>query len=251
MLLPKVVPAGTSYVKIPATKRAAMRILLETVQRGSRYWTGGEIAPGKALNFAQKMAQRYRADATQAQRAYAKSKGVANTALVMFAEDPKSIRYWLLATPGSGAVHEQEQLRDTHERRGALTWGDQYQLEHVQRPRAHGGGRSWTWKLTQTRFDLLEASMRRYAAAPGRAGERTDDLDALVAAILRMPGFYGVRHQQMELLRIGREVWERSHRDHSYPWPQTVPYIDKGFACYHRPDPLCLDVLVRLLSRDY
>lgn len=47
MLLPKLVPVGASYVKIPLSKRAAMRVILETVQRGSRYWIAGIVAPVK------------------------------------------------------------------------------------------------------------------------------------------------------------------------------------------------------------
>lgn len=43
MLFPKLIPTGTSYVRIPLSKRAAMRVILETVQRGSRYWIGGTV----------------------------------------------------------------------------------------------------------------------------------------------------------------------------------------------------------------
>lgn len=71
---------------------------------------------------------------------------------------------------------------DTHQRREALYWSDQYRLDHLQHPREHGGGRTWTWSLTENRFGLLAASMDRYAAGHGRQCERTDDLDALVEA---------------------------------------------------------------------
>lgn len=50
------IPAGNSYVRIPRSKSATMRVLLETVQRGSRYCTGGVIPIEKALRLADKFA---------------------------------------------------------------------------------------------------------------------------------------------------------------------------------------------------
>jgi hypothetical protein len=250
MLFPKLIPTGTSYVRIPLSKRAAMRVILETVQRGSRYWIGGTVPIEKALAFATKMAKRYGTDATQAQRAYAKQQGRANTHLVMFPDQhEQQLRYWLLATPGNGAIHTHEKLLDTHQRREALHWADQYRLDHVQRPREHGGGRTWTWSLTEQRYAELEASMIQYASAPGRVQERGDDLHSLVTAILRMPGFYGVRQQQMQLLRLGQQRWDRTHGSETYSWPERVSYVDKHFNCYHVPEPLRLDVLVTMMER--
>lgn len=246
MLFPKLVPAGTSYVKIPMSKRAAMRVILETVQRGSRFWSTGTVPPEKALRFAAKMAERYRADANQAQRAYTKSKGQANTTLLMYPEDNGVLRWWLLATPGVEPVHTQECLADTFNKRTPLTWGGQYELVHEQRPKSHGGSRVWTWRVAPQRYAELEAAMRVLAASPG-AHSRSDDLAALVLAVMRMPGFHGVRQQQLTLLEIGREMWTRTYsKSASFPWPDKVPYLDKSFACYHTPEPLRLDVLVRV-----
>lgn len=246
MLIPTLVPAGTSYVKIPNSKRAAMRILLETVQRGSRYWLTGTVAPEKAMGFAKKLAQRYRADATQAQRAYAKSKGLANTRLLMYPEDNSILRWWLLVTPGKGMVHDQERLLDAHQTRSRLMWGTQYELVHAQRPQIQGGGRHWTWQMTASRYAALEASMQALAAASGRTPQRQDDLDALVQALMRMPGYQGVRQQVMTLLWMGKQTWSRTHpSDVIYTWPDSVPYLDKSFPCYHVPDPMRLDVLVK------
>ncbi len=247
MQFPKLVPAGTSYVKIPMSKRAAMRVLLETVQRGCRFWCAGRVHPEKALGFAEKMAKLYQADASAAQRAYAKRLGRANTTVLMFPENAESILWWLLVTPGDGLVFEREKLQDAHEKRSRLTWQDQYELVHEQRPRNQGGGRHWTWRLTSQRYAQLDAAMRELAAAHG-GQDRRDDLDALVQALMRMPGFHGVRAQIIELLQIGRVAWARTHRkSDTYPWPERVPYLDKGFACYHSPEPLRLDGLVRLL----
>lgn len=246
MQLPKLVPAGTSYVKIPASKRAAMRVILETVQRGSRFWSAGRVQPEKALGFAEKMARLYHADANAAQRAYAKRMGRANTTVVMFPENAE-ILWWLLVTPGNGLVHEREKLMDAHDKRSRLIWLDQYELVHEQRPRSEGGGRHWTWRLTAQRYAQFDAAMRELADSHG-GHDRRDDLDALVQALMRMPGFHGVRTQVQALLNFGRETWSRTHRKSEvFPWPERVPYLDKGFACYHAPEPLRLDVLVNAL----
>jgi len=249
MLLPRLVPEGAHFLRVPCSKRAAMRVVLETVQRGARFWTGGLVPTAKALRFAERMAQLYSVDATQAQRSYAKSRGRANTTLLIYPESVASLRFFLLATTGAGLVHEREQLLDTHDARGRLRWGEQYELLQMQRPRAHGGGRTWTWRLTDERYEMLLASMQRAARNPGRPDARHDDLDALVRALMRMPGFYGIRQQQLALLHAGQEAWRRTHaQTQTYAWPQHVPYLDKSFVCYHRPNALRLDVLVQVLQ---
>lgn len=247
MQIHKLVPKGYSYVKIPCSKRATMRLLLEVVQRGSRYWASGVVPLGKALGFADKMHAIYAAGANQAQRCYGKSKGRANTTLIMYPDDGERLRFWLLATPGNGIIHAREKLQDAHNSRSRLLWGDQYELIHLQRPRTHGGGRGWTWSVSLERYAILEAAMREHSSRPGRDPERRDDLRSLVQGVMRMPGFHGVRQQQIALLTLGRETWSRTHAaGDQYPWPDKVPYLDKSFFCYHRPEPLRLDVLVRL-----
>lgn len=46
----------------------------------------------------------------------------------------------------------------------------------------------------------------------------------------------------------GQEIWRRTHAaGASFQWPERVPYLAKSFVCYHTPEPLLLDVLVRML----
>ncbi|MBZ0106195.1 MAG: hypothetical protein K8H84_11250 [Sulfuricella denitrificans] len=246
---PKIIPAGLSYVRIPKSKRATMRVILETVQRGSRYWIGGMISVAKAEQFASKMAQRYHTDATQTTRARRKVKGEANATLIMYPENTATLRYWLLITPGNGVVHQQEKLLDTWKSRESLTWGDQYRLDQTQRTKQKGGGRRWTWSLQTERYLDMEASMKRYAAGHGSGKDRSDDLDALVLALLRMPGFSGIRSQQISLCNLGRAIWQKTHKGAEYPWP-NFPYLDKSWACYHQPEPLRLDVLLTMHRND-
>lgn len=280
--LPSLLPAGSSYVRIPRSKSAAMRAILETVQRGSRYWTGGVIPITKAMTLADKFAHRYGTGATQSKRVWDKAHSRSNSTLIMYPEDDRALtplRWWLLVTPGKGIVHQGEQLRDTWEKRQRLAWGEQYELIHLQRERKYGGGRSWTWRVTEQRNAELEAAMNALASAHGgrrtavhetgvlfaKGSDRVDDLLAFIASLKRMPGFHGIRMQQMKLYALGRACWERTHggellvatsdaRDGSKPalvsgWPARVPYVDKRQLVYHRPHPLTLDVLVRLYER--
>lgn len=280
--LPSLLPTGSSYVRIPRSKSAAMRVILETVQRGSRYWTGGVIPIAKAMPLADKFAHRYGTSSTQSKRAWDKAHGRSNATLIMYPEDDRALtpmRWWLLVTPGTGIVHQEEQLRDTWEKRQRLTWGEQYELIHLQRERKYGGGRSWTWRVTEQRHAELEAAMISLASAHGgrrttvhetgvlsaKGSDRVDDLLAFIASLKRMPGFHGIRMQQMKLYALGRACWQRTHGgvllvpvrgtpDDEEPalvsvWPSRVPYVDKRQLVYHRPNPLKLDVLVRLSER--
>ena len=267
--LPTPIPAGDSYVRIARSKSATMRLILETVQRGSRYWTGGIIAPDKALRLADKFASLYATDASQSKRSWNKSQGRANSTLIMYPEDDQTLsklRWWLLVTPGHGLVHQEEQLQDSWNRRQRLTWGEQYELLHLQHSREYGGGRHWTWQMQEQRFTEMTEAMRQLSSGHGNPGwgsghpavhlaqpvpqERTDDLAALITAIKRMPGYHGIRMQQMQLYRLGKEIWERTHKHPYTEWPTDVPYVDKRQPVYHRPQALRLDVLV-VQFKDY
>lgn len=255
--LPTPVPAGSAYVRIPRSKSATMRVLLESVQRGSRYWAGGVIPIDKALRLAEKFARYYATDASQSKRAWNKARGRANSTLIMYPEDDKTlthIRWWLLVTSGHGLVHQEEQLKDCGDQHERLSWGEQYELLHLQHIREYGGGRRWTWQMQAQRFDEMADAMRQYASGHGHASntvthnnrERTDDLTALIEAIKRMPGYHGIRMQQMALYALGKECWNRTHERPYNAWPVNIPYVDKRQTVYHRPDVLRLDMLVRI-----
>ena len=249
--LPTPIPAGTSPLRIPRSKAAAMRLLLETVQRGSRYWTGGVLPTHKAIRLAEKFAERYAITASAATRSRNKARGISNATLIFYPENEQALtplRWWLLVTPGTGRVWEEESLQDTGNRRQRLTWGEQYVLVHLQREKKQGGGRHWTWCIQDDHYEALEAAIRQYSSAHGSSAgkERTDDLERLIAALRRMPGFHGIRKQQWALYTLGRNCWNRTHKTPWTGWPQEIPYVDKRLPVYHRPEPLRLDMLVRV-----
>ncbi|MHB8256274.1 MAG: hypothetical protein ACYDHY_03690 [Acidiferrobacterales bacterium] len=89
---------------------------METVQHGSRHWTGGVIPIEKALRLAEKFACKYGTDARAGKRTWDKAHGRAGARLITYPEDDQAlmpIRRWLLVTPGRGVVHQEERLRDT------------------------------------------------------------------------------------------------------------------------------------------
>ncbi len=113
--VPSIIPAGTSYVRIPRSKSAGMRLILETVQRGTRYWAGGVIPIEKSMRLAHKFAHIYGAASSQSKRSWDKAHGRANSSLIMYPQDDQALtplKWWLLVTPGEGLVRKEEQLRD-------------------------------------------------------------------------------------------------------------------------------------------
>lgn len=247
------IPEGCSYVRIACSKSATMRLILETVQRGSRYWTSGIVAlEKKAEGMANKFAELYGTDMPQHTRTRRKAKGLANATLIMYPQDDQHITHllwWLLVTPGEGLVNIREQLKDAHNKRQRLQWEDQYVLLHKQHSQNTGGGRHWTWECTQARYDSLLTGMLALSRGSGNTrSERTDDLALLIQQVWKMPGFHGIRMQQMALMRAGRETWNRTHQAPYGGWPQAAPaYLDKRLPVYHRPTVLRLDQLGRLV----
>lgn len=66
-----------------------------------------------------------------------------------------------------------------------------------------------------------------------------------------MPGFHGIRMQQIGLYASGRDCWNRTHSNFS-AWPANVPYVDKRQNVYHKPNALRLEVFIKfvLINRD-
>ncbi|RXZ43124.1 hypothetical protein EBB06_10915 [Crenobacter cavernae] len=244
-------PKGAHFLRIPASKTACLRVLLETLQRGSYCWCSGCVPAAKAVAFADKLATRYAIDANANRRAYRKRQGLANSTLLLFPHEtqPTHLRWWLLATPGAGAVHEQEKLLDGRSPRQRLSWGAQYELTQLQKAARVGGGRHWTWRLQTRAYQEWQASVQEAARATGEAQHDRQRLMACLTALRRLPGYHGIRVQQQALLALAQEEWGRHHRA---PFPgssERLPYLDKRFRCYHTPEPLRLDGLVAWMQR--
>jgi hypothetical protein len=261
---PRLFPVGTSYVPIPVTKTATMRLLVELVQRGYRHGTWGLVARDRALPLAEKFAELYHPDITRGARDYARSQGRAVTRLVMYPDDrTDALLWWLLATAGTGLVHEREALVDIWQERLPWRrvnqqgeWAPQYELEHYQRTRHAGGGRRWTWLMADAYYVELERALVYAAKRKGKMRvehnrgkvltDNTGRLDQFLDSVRRMPGFHGIRLQKRTLFHAARTAWDA----HNPPrdWPNIGTWVDKHLTVF---DGLTLDVLVEMLARQH
>lgn len=248
--LPKLFPPGASYVRIPSSKAACLRVLLETVERGSRHWTAGTVHVDKALQLADKFGLLYGADATPAQRSAARARYRAASQVFFWPDSPSTLRWWLLVSDGDGVVHERERLQDAWAAGERLAFGTEMRLVRRQRAREQGGSKRWTWVLSPETYERHLDAIRALSRSHGpdsRVGER---LDRLVQSLKALPGFAGIREQKTALQQAGREAWCRTHRaDEPFPWADKPLYLTKAFPCYHRPEPLRLDVLIGVMRR--
>ncbi|WP_130429941.1 hypothetical protein [Rivibacter subsaxonicus] len=228
-----------------------MRIVLETVERGSSWWSTGTVAVDKAVPLSLKFAELYQTDLTPAQRTAVRAKGRASAQLLLWPVDVTCFRWWLLASDGRGLVHEREKLQHAHRSGERVTFGDQYKLVHRQRQREAGGGKRWTWAMTPQRFEQHLKMIRQLSRSHGPGSGVGDRLLTYLDAVKRMPGYAGIREQKLELQQAGREAWQRTHRaDQAFPWTERIPYLTKSFACYHAPEPLRLDTLANMMQRE-
>lgn len=201
-------------IKIPASKAAAMSYLQLLVSTGYRNWTSGEMHFSKVEAFASKINSLYDVEATQSQRETLKKKGKVATKLVIYPhdKDKTKVMFWLLATPGSGLIHEREKLSDAL--KVPLTWRDQYSLTQIQRDRKQGGKITWTWQMQKEYFkDQL-------AMTKGAADSGEQALQDYFGRIGHMPMFSGIRDQVNDLNDYGRKTW---HKKRKSDYPQVLP----------------------------
>jgi len=205
-------------------KTALMQRLIDAVSRGYLHHTSGTVPLRKAQRMAEKFAQRYGIHFNTNQRAYAKRQGRANARLFLLAyEHSDELDWWLLVTPGSGQVHEEERLHLAADRRHRIRIQDDYELLRAPRRKRHGGRHVWTWRMTRQcyttwRHRLIEACRAR---SPRRITESLQSLR-------RVPGFSGTRQQTIELLRLAQHEWRRRHGDVSLPGGQVrLPYVER------------------------
>ena len=106
---------------------------------------------------------------------------------------PTKVSWVLLATEGTGPVHEQEQLRSVLDSRRLVFLG--YELVRY----SHRGKTSWTWRRTKEAMADLHALLASQLNA-----RQTNAVAQTLLRISRQPGFSGVRKQSWELCQFAR-----------------------------------------------
>jgi len=210
---------------IPRYQTVVMQRLLDAVASGYRHHTGGVVPAAKAMALAGKFDRLYGLGVTRNQRAYRKTKGLANTRLVLFpvTDETPGFRWWLLATPGAGPVHELERLGDAALAGERLCWGDRFELVHQPRP---GVPARWTWRMTRTEYQAWHERIR--VAVRQRDGD--DLVRQLIWSLFRVPGFGGLRDQVKLLRRQLVKEWQRSRRasEAMPPVPAFIGYVRRA-----------------------
>jgi hypothetical protein len=222
-------PEAVKTLPVPATKTAAMRYIMECVVTGYFFFTEGRLAAAKVPIFCAKMSERYAVLAGRNARAWSRQKDRANARLVLVpANDGKPAGdwlFWLLATEGTGPVHENEALSDARSPDTRIGWPKNYGRDGVQdwhpmytlsaravRSAKRGITHRLTWTMSPRFYEQMQAWVQRAAGrARSSAGKDTTHLQKAVEALRRLPGFKGVREQKRELLReanLPHGVWE-------------------------------------------
>ncbi len=211
-------------VPVHIHKAVLMQRLLDGVTHGYVWYTAGAVPLSRAGRLAAKFAAHYGVDWNANRRAYAKRRGMANARFYLLAQDgSSSLLWWLLATGGSGAIHDQERLYLVSDRRRRLRIEPDYELVRRTRPRHAGGGEVWTWRMTPECYQawrerIIQACRSKSPAAIRQA----------LHSLYRVPGFSGIRHQAGNLVALARREWRRRHGDTDLPGLRAkLPYLER------------------------
>lgn len=187
-------------------KTDVMKKLQQLAARGgySRY-AYGTSEPEKLEAMLYKFEDRYGINRSKQQRWRAKKSGEANTEIVLLLDSEK-IHFWLMVSPGSGAVVDMEKPQDLTNKKSRLEITG-YELVRVQKSDAV----RWTWRMTKQNYADFE---RRILDACRH--KNSDHIDQAFWSLTHMPVFSAMRQQAFDLFRLLKIEFRRSHRT-EYP----------------------------------
>lgn len=193
--------------KIHSRKTVLMQRLIDSFIRGYHWHTSGIISRDKLQDLERKFAEKYGTDLNKNQRAYRRKKGMAISRLFFLEQShEEGILWWLLATDGEGAIHQEEKLRDARDRRGRIRMGGDYELVRVTKPGRSGVRGVATWRMTKEREKKWRA---RIVSACNRMTDK--DIKEIMHSLYRTPGFSGIRKQVGSLVALAKRKWRRRH----------------------------------------
>ncbi len=195
---------------IPTSQTSTMFLIVQSVAKGYRFHQFGTIPLAKASALADKFDIKFEWSADRVRRQFLMRKGLASSNLFMYPNGSDTLNWWLLASEGS--LEESNKFMDSWHPRQPILWDSRYRVEHFQRPSEHGGGRRWTWQITPQRMVELQANVIYLCSHTTRQKE----LIGFYAALERMPGFHGIRHQVYQLYALGEKTWRSKNRQ---IWP--------------------------------
>lgn len=199
---------------IPRNTSALLQSLSDRLNRGYTFWTSGVIQTLKANDLCRKFHERYYVLAPRHKRAYHHKLGRANSYFVMYPQVGGDSMDWvLMATRGTGAIHEHESLHDHHS--GAHP--DRLHWRHYEVvTRNH----RMTWRLRRSVVDEWE---KKVIAAARK--KNLTDLEQTVKILCHFPLFAGVREQVWTLLQKAQKIRRRHH--HTPIHLPKLPYMQR------------------------
>jgi hypothetical protein len=219
-------PADVLNLPVPSGKTALLQHLQTLVLRGNPWWIGGVVAPQKLPGLAAKMAARYPILRGERGRTYDRSKGIAGAHFIAF-RTPRGVAWWVLSSAGKGGLADRggpdaRVARHAMAANGHIVFED-YVLLYAHKKDARticdaATGRerqiikdcsTWTWKMTATAYNEVQASIEREvkALAYGQEEPVMNGLRGVLAFQRRRPLFSGVRTQVLQLHREADAQW--------------------------------------------
>tara|TARA_R110001592_G_scaffold360416_1_gene668747 strand:+ start:95 stop:826 length:732 start_codon:yes stop_codon:yes gene_type:complete len=187
-------------------KTVVMQRIQQAASRGYIYYTSGEIPLRKATNLANKFAVLYEIDANENRRSYKKRKGEANGFLYLFPKkNSDNFHWWLMATEGTGDIHNSEKLIKIFDKHNRLNWNNDYELLLV--PKINGK-HSISWRMTRKCYQEWNDRIRKSI----RQRYNDDKAKQAIWSLSRAPGFSGIREQVKNLYKLYAGEWKRSRK---------------------------------------
>src|ERR1700690_4395830 len=173
-------------------KTAYMQAISSLAGVGYTSYISGEVPIERCARMVRKFRDLYLSgQLTKDSRYRRKKAGLGNAQLLMW--EPRVgaswIRFVLLVSPGGDhPAHQLENLKDARDRRKRIflqaSVDDSIDYEMVQHSRAGSPRPSWSWKITEQRFDAY-----RHALSQAVLRNRPHELAGLLASLSRAPGF--------------------------------------------------------------
>lgn len=194
-------------MQIPVHKTSVMQALQSAVARGYVWHVSGVVSAEKFLALEEKFAERYNIGLSRWQRCRQRQQGAAGVRFFAYPEQGTTrFLWWLLFTEGENAAFQQEHgRRKASDKKGRLCWGTEFELVQLPTP---NGKVSWSWRMTRERVQAWQEEIQ----AAIRTTRSDDAIKAVMARLVRLPGFKGVRQQVFELHRFAKDDWGRIRR---------------------------------------
>lgn len=209
-----------TLVHVQVFKAAFLQRIADHVRLGYRHWVSGTVAAGRAQSLVKKFHQRYGTGLSRHQKAYARGQGQASATLLLWADKPGELQWFLMLTPGENLAHDLEKLNDATTAGGRIVVTG-YEL--VQLPRRGNVHPGWTWRMTSDTYDAWRERIVRCARRePGFLSEQ-------LAELARTPGFAGCRSQVHKLLQLAKAEARRrlGTAAVSVSYPTRIGYVQR------------------------